>query len=463
MGFLTRTRLVLFLMVGVVSASIAIAGERVIEVEINKGAMVKLDRPASSVIVADPTTADIQIVSPKLMFVHGKKVGETSIYAVDAADDPIMTATIEVTHNLSSLQRTVRRVAPEADVSFKTVDGGMVMDGFANSVEESDNIRSVAQAFIGDKEKMVNMVTTGGSDQVTLQVKIVEMTRTDVKRFGINLQAALNTGGLNLQILQGKDIALGSSGLLTRTGTSNITSTTDTGIYGKWRFGEATISQVIDALESNGLASILAEPTLTTTSGKTANFLAGGEFPIPVRDGQGNITVQYKQFGVKLDFTPIVMSKQRMSITVAPEVSSINFDNPIEVQGLKNPIILTRKAQATVELGSGDTFALAGLLKSDQSNNVDKFPGLGELPVLGTLFRSQQFRNDKTELVILVTPYMVRPVADKSKMLTPEDGYVPPNDLQRLLIGNLYQQEPMNDAEPAPKLSGEGGFLLEEE
>jgi pilus assembly protein CpaC len=133
------------------------------------------------------------------------------------------------------------------------------------------------------------------------------------------------------------------------------------------------------------------------------------------------------------------------------------------VQGLKNPIILTRRAQATVELGSGDTFALAGLLKSDESNNVDKFPGLGELPVLGTLFRSQQFRNDKTELVILVTPYLVRPVADREKMLTPHDGYVPPSDLQRLLIGNIYQQEPMNEEQSAPTLHGDGGFMLDEE
>jgi pilus assembly protein CpaC len=462
MSFLTRTRLVIFLMISVLSASIAIAAERVIQVEINKGAMVKLDRPASSVIVSDPATADVQIVSPKLMFVHGKKVGETSIYAVDSNDDPIMTATIDVTHNISSLERTIRRVAPDADVSFKTVDGGLVMDGFANSVEESDNIRSVAQAYMGSTDKVVNMISTGGSDQVTLQVKIVEMTRSDVKRFGINLQAALN-GAMSLQLLQGKDIALNTAGFLTRAGTSNITSTTDTALYGRWTPGSASISGVIDALESNGLASVLAEPTLTTTSGKTANFLAGGEFPIPVRDGQGNITVQYKQFGVKLDFTPTVMSKNRMSITVAPEVSSINFDNPIEVQGLRNPIILSRRAQATVELGSGDTFALAGLLKSDESNSIDKFPGLGELPVLGTLFRSQQFRNDKTELVILVTPYLVRPVAEREKMLAPLDGYVPPSDLQRLLIGNIYQQEPMDEAETAPTLHGDGGFMLDEE
>ena len=455
---------ILFLMLSIVGASMALAEDRLIKVEINKGAMVKLDKPASSVVVADPNTADVQVVSPKLIFIHGKKVGETSVYAVDGTDEPILNATVEVTHNISSLKRTVKRVAPDADVEFKTVDGGLVVDGFTSSVSESDNIKNLASAYIGGQEKMVNMLTSAGSDQVMLQVKIVEMTRSDVKRFGINLTAALSPDNVVVQLLQGKDIATSATtGLLTRAGTSNITSTTDTALYGKWTPGIGSISGVIDALEAQGLANVLAEPSLTTTSGKTANFLAGGEFPIPVKDGLGNITVSYKPFGVKLDFTPVVMSKDRMSITVAPEVSSINFDNPIEVNGLKNPIILTRKAQATVELGSGDTFALAGLLKNDQSNSIDKFPGLGDLPVLGTLFRSQQFRNDKTELVILVTPYLVRPVAEQNKMLTPWDGYVPPNDFQRLLIGNLYQQEPMDEADKAmPALNGEGGFILDE-
>lgn len=149
---------------------------------------------------------------------------------------------------------------------------------------------------------------------------------------------------------------------------------------------------------------------------------------------------------------------------MAPEVSTINFDNPIEVSGLRNPIINTRKAQATIELGSGDTFMLAGLLRSDESNTIDKFPGIGDMPVLGSLFRSQAFRNDKTELVILVTPYLVRPVAEREKMLTPRDGYTPPNDFQRLLMGNLYQQEPMDGwGHDLPKLSGQGGFILEEQ
>lgn len=436
--------------------------DRVLPVELNKGQMVKLDSPAASVIVADPLTADVQVVSPKLLFVHGKKVGETSMYVVDINDNQIYSSVIEVTHNISSLQRAVKRVAPDADVGFKTVDGGMVMDGFASSTAESENIRNIASAFVGDKEKMVNMVTTAGSDQVTLRVKIVEMERDDVKKFGINLQSIFSRGGFGVQLLQGDNIVLDAA-----TGVVDRGTSTNSQLFTSWARGDTTINGLIDALETQGLAHILAEPSLTTGSGKTAKFLAGGEFPIPVKDGQGSVTVEYKPFGVSLNFTPVVLSKDRISVAVAPEVSTINFDNPIEVEGLKNPIILTRKAEATVELGSGQTFALAGLLKNEANNSVNKFPGLGDVPVLGSLFRSNRFQNNRTELVILVTPYIVRPISEQ-KAQTPLDGYVPPNDAQRLLLGSLYQQQPMEEEEPkepkervTPRLNGTGGFIQE--
>ncbi|MDE3059707.1 MAG: type II and III secretion system protein family protein, partial [Pseudomonadota bacterium] len=228
------------------------------------------------------------------------------------------------------------------------------------------------------------------------------------------------------------------------------------------------LSGLIDALETQGLATILAEPTLSTTSGQAASFLAGGQFPVPVVQPSGSgttYTIQYQPFGVSLKFTPVVMSHDRISLTVNPDVSTLDFSNPIQVSGITYPIIDTRQASAVVELGSGDSFMLAGLLQSDVSNTVNKFPGLGDLPVLGALFRSTQFQNNQTELVILVTPYIVHPVADGSKLQTPLDGYKPPSDLERLLLGNLYQQQPMKkdkDEKPAmPELHGAGGFILE--
>jgi pilus assembly protein CpaC len=378
----------------------AAGGDQLITVEINKGQMVHLDRPASSVVISDPATADIQVVSPKLLFVRGKKVGETSFYAIDNHDETIESAVIDVTHNLSQLARAIKRVAPDSDVGFKTVDGGLVLDGFANSVSDSEHIRDIAQSFLAYNEKMVNMIKTNGSDQVMLKVKIVEMSRNDLKKFGINLQNAFNTGvgGLALEVAQGADIGVnnstnnpftlnngsvpvdtGRTGLLDRAGSP------DTGILARWHGGAQT--SMVDALETQGLANVLAEPNLTTTSGKSASFLAGGQFPLPVKDQNGAITIQYKSFGVSLNFTPVVMNKNRISITVAPEVSTLDFSNPIQVAGITYPILQTRQASTVVELGSGDSFALAGLIKNQTSNNINKFPGLGDVPVLGALFR----------------------------------------------------------------------------
>ncbi|MDX2074347.1 MAG: type II and III secretion system protein family protein [Alphaproteobacteria bacterium] len=450
------------------AASPSMAEEN-IQIEINKGQMIKLPAAASSVVLSDPTTADVQVVSPTLLFVHGKKVGDTSVYVVDSTDNQIYSATISVTHNLSKLQSAVKRAAPKSKINIHTVDGGIVLDGFAQSVEEAENIRNLAAAFIGDKEKMVNMIKSAGSDQVALRVKIVEMARNDLKRFGINLQTLLTPGGAVIQLLRGADVEIDTDGKLN----GSVTEVDRTGLLDRsggtgsqilTRFNNGKVTNVIDALETQGLLTTLAEPTLTTTSGKGASFLAGGEFPIPVKGSDGSITIEYKPFGVGLNFTPTVMSRERISIDVAPEVSSISFDNPIEIDGIRNPIILTRRAQSTVELGSGDTFMLAGLLRNEGSNNVNKFPGLGDLPVLGALFRSTEFQNNQTELVILVTPYVVHPIADPKKVQTPLDGYRPPNDLQRMLLGSLYQQQPeaeKTDEESMPKLHGKGGFIYE--
>lgn len=438
--------------------------------EINKGQMIRLSAPATSVVVADPNIADVQVVSPKMIFVHGKKVGETSVYAIDGSDNEIYSATITVNHNLSKLQNAIKQAMPDSNVKVRSIDGGITLDGSSGSIEDSERIRSIATAFIGENEKLIHMVKSTSSDQVALKVKIVEIARNDLKKLGINLQTVLSPGGATLQILQGADIEIDTDGKLNgtlidvdRTRLLDRTGSKSTNIL--FRNPSGKITNAIDALETQGLVTTLAEPTLTTTSGKPASFLAGGEFPIPVKGSDGSISVQYKPFGVSLNFTPVVLSKERISIDVAPEVSSISFDNPIQVDGITNPILLTRKAQSTVELGSGDTFMLAGLLKSDGSNSVDKFPGLGDLPVLGALFRSNSFKNDQTELVILVTPYLVKPMSDPSKVQTPLDGYKPPTDMQRLLFGSLYQQQPMAkkklDTEPMPQLHGEGGFIYE--
>lgn len=407
-----------------------------VKVEINKGVLVKFSAPASSVVIADPAMADVQVVSPKTVFLYGKKIGETSLTAIDSNDDIIFQSVVQVTHNLSSLERAVKRVAPDAKVSFRTVDGGLVIDGSASSVQESEHINNIASTFVGAADKVVNMVTTGGGDQVMLQVKIVEMARSDLKTFGINLRSSVTGGGIVSQVVNG---TLDTSSVISRSTGAN------TNILTSVSGGGMTISSLVDLLETQGLATVLAEPSLTTATGKAASFLAGGQYPIPVAGQNGTVTVQYQPFGVSLNFTPVVMSNDRMSILVNPEVSTLNFSNPIQVSGFNYPILDTRKAQATVELGSGQTFVLAGLLRNDTSNNVTKLPGAGDIPILGALFRSQRFQNNQTELVILVTPYIVHPVSEAKKMQTPIDGYKPPSDMERLMLGSLYQQQDMDE------------------
>jgi pilus assembly protein CpaC len=451
-----------------------VSSQGTIQVEANKGKMVKLDQTIVSVVISDPDIADVQVVSPRLLFLRGKKIGETSVYAMDVNDNTVFSAVVEVTHNLSKLDEAVKRIAPDSDVVFRSIDGGLVMEGFVPSAADSENIHSIASGFIGANEKIVDVMKIAGSDQVTLQVRIVEMQRNVAKRFGISMQNMFTVGGtMDVQILQGQDIEIDTGNSLQGTtietdhlgfldrGLDRGGASNGTQILG--RFGGGKMSNLIDAMESQGLVSVLAEPTLTTTSGKSASFLAGGEFPIPVNGGNNTVSVSYKPFGVSLNFTPVVMNKNRISITVAPEVSTIDFSNTVTSNGINNPVILTRKAQSTVEMASGQTFALAGLLKSDNSNSISKLPGLGDVPIMGTLFRSQAFQNNQSELVILVTPYIVHPISEKAKAQTPIDGYVSPTDLQRILLGNLYQQEPMkNDVPTLPTLHGAGGFLLGE-
>ncbi|MBV8938988.1 MAG: type II and III secretion system protein family protein [Alphaproteobacteria bacterium] len=445
-------------------------GRHTIKVEINKGRMVRLSRIASSVVVADPSIADIQVVSPRMVYVHAKKIGETSFYAMDANDAPIIDETIEVTHNLTKLTRAIKDVAPESDISFKSVDGGLVINGYTDSAQESEHIKTLASAFLGDKEKLVNLVNTAGSDQVTLMVKVAEVSRDELKRFGINIASIITSGNFAFNILQGRSFLDATGNIVRSTSAAGI----DNSIFAGYRGQD--FNSIIDALETQGLVSVLAEPNLTTASGKTANFLAGGEFPIPIVDSTGSVNVEYKSYGISLNFTPVVMSRDKISLNVSPEVSTISSLNALTLGNNTSqfviPSLQTRRAQTTVELGSGQTFAIAGLLSNDRTNNINKFPGLGDIPVLGSLFRSHQFQNNQSELVILVTPYIVRPVSDRAKIKSPLDGYVPPTDLQRLLLGQLYDSQARDeegsaasarvDLTPdAPALHGEGGFILE--
>lgn len=441
-----------------------------IALEINKGKLVRLAQPATSVIIADPEIADIQVISPTLVYVNGRAIGETTIFAVDGSDNEILNAVVNVTHNLSKLKKTVKAMMPDAQVEFNSVDNALVASGYVDSPLQAESISRLATPFLRPEQTLVNMLSTGGSDQVMLMVKVAEVSRSELKRFGLHLENLLSTGNFIFGMASGRDV-VDAAGSLLRGGT-------DSSIFAGLSTGSATINTVIDALEEEGMLTILAEPSLTAMSGKPASFLAGGEFPVPSVDDDGGVTIEFRPFGVSLAFTPTVMSKEKISLTVAPEVSTLSELGEIEISGFSIPSLATRRAETTVELGSGQTFAIAGLLQNNSSNDVDKFPGLGDLPVLGALFRSTEWRRDQTELVILVTPYIVTAVSE-AKMATPLDGLVAPTDIERILFGKIYHEyarpqaqgdspvdgvnattEAPLDYATLPRLNGPVGFVM---
>lgn len=416
-----------------------------IRVEVNKSKLIRLPADASVVAVADPEVADIEVLAPNLVAVQGRSAGQTSVMAFSSDGGEILNDTVTVGHNLSGLTRILKRVMPESDVHFDSMDGTLVATGTVASPLEADRVRQLVEPMLGE-DAYVNMLTVEGSDQVLLKVRVAEVSRSELKRFGINLYSVISNGGqFAFGLVSGRDILPGADGVIPRGGDNNLAV--------NFRSGDVDVNSVIDALADDNLIKILAEPNLTTASGRTANFLAGGEFPIPVPGQDGQVTIDYREYGVALQFTPHVLSKEKISLTVAPEVSELSQIGAVELGGFSVPALTTRRAETTVELGSGQSFAIAGLLQNGNSTNVSKFPGLGDIPILGALFRSTEFQNDQSELVILVTPYIVRGVSE-GELTDPTEGYIPPTDPERILEGNTYTPDKQ-------KAAKKDAFLLE--
>ena len=425
-------------------------------IEISKGQLLRLDRPASTIFVAEPNIADIQVKSPTLIYVFGKAVGETTLYAVDARERVILARPLRITHNLSQLKAALRRVVPNGKIDAHSITGGLVLSGDVRTGTEAEDARLLAARFLTAKEEVLNRIRVTGPNQINLRVKIAEVSRTIIKDFGFNFDAVL-TGAISgdpftASLLQGVLPSTATRLNSVNNLTFNVTR------------GDFNINAVVDALEDEGLATVLAEPNLTATSGETASFLAGGEFPIPIPQEDNTIGIVFKKFGVSLSFTPTIIGDGRISLRVFPEVSQLSTSGSVEISGFSIPSLTTRRAETTVELGSGQSFAIAGLLQNNIDHDIKEYPGLADIPVLGALFRSTRFRRDETELMIIVTPYIVRPVNEK--LAAPTDGLVAPSDIERILMGQIYRPQ-LPDGGGAPidpkggRLSGPVGFLLE--
>lgn len=423
-------------------------------VAVNKGSLLRLDRPAATVFVADPEVCDIQVKSPTLVYLMGKKPGDTTLYAVDQDENVIASVDIQVTHDLGRLQQVVRSLHPGIRLGLASVGGSVVVKGAVPSAAVAEDVRRLAANYVDQNGEVINRLAVVAPSQVSLRVRVAEVSRRIDKQLGFNWEVFGSIGSFQFSMLTanpfGQNLVADVLGLGAQSGS--------------W---DANV--LIDALEDEGLVSILAEPNLTALSGETASFLAGGEFPILVPQGDNQITIEFKKFGVSLAFTPTLLSDGRISLKVRPEVSELSQDGAISIPvaggTLSVPALTVRRAETTVELGSGQSFAIAGLLRNTVSHGLHKFPGLADLPILGTLFRSDAFRRDETELVIIVTPYVVRPAAN-DRLAVPNDGFSPPHDVERLLVGGNYRRNPRAGqpsviAPNGRRLIGPVGFIVE--
>ena len=400
-----------------------------LNISANTGTLVQLPGSMSDLFVANPAIADVQVRSNRQLYIFGKAAGETTIYATGANGNVVYAANVRVGNNVGSVDEMLRLAMPEATIRATPMNNLMLLTGTVADPDDAEEAERLVQAYVGSDTQVVSRLQMATPLQVTLKVRIAEINRSLLKSMGVNLLSQDSTDGNRWAIDQGS-----ASGRRNPFDLTNPGQGSTFGFFGKM-FGLDMIAS-LDLAETDGLVTTLAEPNLSALSGETASFLAGGEFPIPISQSLGQVTVEYKEYGVGLAFTPYVLADGRISMRVAPEVSELSSEGAISLNGYEVPAISTRRAETTVELGSGQSFMIAGLLRNTGTNNVEKAPFLGDIPILGSLFRSTNYRRNETELVIIVTPYLVKPVSHQ--LATPVDGYRAPYDVDRYALGTTY-------------------------
>ncbi|WP_246786129.1 type II and III secretion system protein family protein [Bradyrhizobium sp. SBR1B] len=413
----------------------------------SQGKTVHLNGPAASIFVADPAIADYQAPSNTTIFVFGKKSGRTSLFALNDKGEALAELRVVVTQPIEDLRAALKAEVGDYPIQVSYTPRGAILSGTAPSADVVELARKVTEQFLGAGALVVNKIQVAGSLQVNLSVRVAEVSRSAVKDLNINFSASGPNGAF---------LVTGKSG-----GSSTVAGGGTIGIG--FSAGKANLSAVLDALASEHLASILAEPNLTAMSGEAASFLAGGEFPIPVMQDNRQVSVQFRQFGVSLEFVPTVLNNNQINVRVKPEVSELSTEGEVKINGMAVPALSTRRASTVVELGSGQSFAIGGLIRRNFNTDIDEFPWLGDVPILGALFRSSSFQKRETELVIIVTPYIVRPGPNPNRMSAPSERISPPSDAGRILTNTVAKPPRDRDAPRAgaPGLTGSTGFIIE--
>jgi pilus assembly protein CpaC len=487
---------------------------------LNKSMIVELPREVREVMVPNPDKIDAILQTSTRAYLIGKAVGEANVLFLDKNGRQVASLDITIARDLSGLSVLLTRLLPGSKITVETVGERTVLTGNVTNPMDAPRACEIVTSYLGpldqqqnggssatgggsaitlntsnnvkgggssdsgsgsqscDPSSVINLLTVEGREQVLLKVSVVEMERNILKQFGVDLNALINSGNFAFAALSDLPFPFNVAGkgllepFLKNAGDGptnafpiagpNVPSVERTsGIGTQWQSGGSRVQGVLRALEQDGLLHTLAEPNLTAISGETANFLAGGEFPIPVAQQLGTISVEFKKFGIGLAFTPVVMSEGRISLKVSTEVSELSNEGAVVLQNLAIPALKVRRAETTVELPSGGSLVMAGLLSDQSKQALSGYPGLKNLPVLGTLFRSRDFLKNETELVVLVTPYVVKPVA-RQDLAQPDDGFGWASDLNTDLIGQMnrvYGRHP--ERAPIGRFDGDVGFIVE--
>ena len=434
---------------------------------IGKSVVVDLPRDVKDVLVADPKIANAVVRSSRRAFLIGSTVGQTNVYFFDAEGKQIAGFDIAVIRDLDGIRQAIHQVLPDADITVQGIGDGIILSGGVSSPQEAEQAQDIAGGLLGPGSKdvpsgkIVNAIVVRGRDQIMLKVVVAEVERDVVKQLGINLSGSLNYGTAVVNF--------NNTNPFSATGQS-LSGSAITGTFN-------SVSATLQAMEQAGVIHTLAEPNLTAISGESATFVAGGEFPVlngySCSTGAGTTVatcqpaIDFKKFGVSLDFTPVVLSEGRVSLKVMTEVSDLSSQNSLTITEPGSnttatiPSIRTRRAETTVEIPSGGSLAMAGMIQNQTKQAINGLPGLAELPILGPLFKSRDYVNSQTELMVLVTPYVVRAVAQKD-LSRPDDGFADPSDPETILLGRLNRIYGVGGNQaPTDNYHGKYGFILD--
>lgn len=400
------------------------------ELGVGKSKVVDLTTPIKRASLANPEVADTVVLSPKQIYLTGKAIGVTTLTLWKENGELFSAFDVRVTPDLSQLREQLHKILPdEQGILVTATHDHVTLSGAISNLARQSRALEITESYA--PKKVVNLLQVGGAQQVMLEVRVAEMDRNLVRQIGINMNGVGQGGNFGVTALN-SITSLAGPGELTGPMSQFVTGAVNALV--RFHTGDITWTGFIDALKQEDVVKVLAKPTLVAISGQEAQFLSGGEFPFPIPQAFGVVTIQYKKFGVGLSFTPTVLTNNRISMAVSPEVSELDFANALQIQGFTIPTIATRRATTVVELADGQSFAIAGLLKDNVREVVQKFPVLGDIPVLGALFRSSRFVKNQTELVIIVTPHFVKPM-DAAQLALPTDTFIEPNDWEFYLMG----------------------------